>query len=139
MILMAMYALLDTTLAYNNETKALIKKRYDILYHAIGLSPTRDENSVDYYKILDLELLAESLFNREFAGWIAKEFNSLDFTARLAKEASVVLLPGKGFDIEHPSARVSMANLSDDDYQTIGLSIKNLLHEYYLTYAQNAS
>jgi hypothetical protein len=38
----------------------------------------------------------------------------------IADEAAVVLLPGKGFDTPHPSARVSLARLSEGDYTRIG-------------------
>jgi len=38
----------------------------------------------------------------------------------VADEAAVVLLPGKGFDTPHPSARVSLARLSEGDYTRIG-------------------
>ncbi|WP_235602818.1 hypothetical protein [Piscirickettsia litoralis] len=54
-----------------------------------------------------------------------------DFLTRLAEETSVVLLPGKGFDVQHPSVRVSLANLTEYDYKAIGLAIRKILEEYW--------
>jgi len=50
---------------------------------------------------------------------------------RLAKEAQVVLLPARGFDVKHPSVRVSLANLREVDYFKIDQTVRKLLDEYY--------
>jgi aspartate 4-decarboxylase len=47
----------------------------------------------------------------------------------LAREARVVLLPGRGFGTQHPSGRVSLANLNESDYRKIGPSVRTLLAE----------
>ena len=60
-----------------------------------------------------------------------KQTTGTEFIMRLADETSVVLLPGKGFDVDHPSARVSLANLTEYDYRAIGLAVKKILQEYY--------
>ena len=60
-----------------------------------------------------------------------ENFPPEEFIIRLAKEAGVVLLPGKGFEVPHPSARVSLANLREVDYLTIGRTIRRILDEYY--------
>jgi aspartate 4-decarboxylase len=45
-----------------------------------------------------------------------------------------VLLPGRGFGTQHPSGRVSLANLNESDYVKIGRAIRNLLGEYVERY-----
>ena len=50
---------------------------------------------------------------------------------RLADEGGVVLLPGKGFGAQHPSARASLANLNEYEYVTIRRVIRSLAEEYY--------
>ena len=57
-------------------------------------------------------------------------FSGAEFITRLADETSVVLLPGKVFDIDHPSARVSLANLSEFQYRAIGLSVRRIMDEF---------
>lgn len=52
----------------------------------------------------------------------------------LATETGIVLLPGKGFDVLHPSARVSLANLREYDYRQIGISIRQQLDNLYSQY-----
>jgi aspartate 4-decarboxylase len=131
MTLLAFTSLLDENRAYQAEAKRIIRRRYDILYRAIGLTPEVDENSVDYYTVIDLERLGETLYNAEFVTWLLKKYSAADFIIRLAKETSVVLLPGKGFDVDHPSARVSLANLTEYDYRKIGAAVKLILQEYY--------
>ena len=42
----------------------------------------------------------------------------------------VVLLPGRGFGTQHPSGRVSLANLNESDYRKIGRAVRTLLTEY---------
>ena len=49
---------------------------------------------------------------------------------RLADEAGVVLLPGKGFATPHPSARISLANLNEADYARIGRIIQSMMEVY---------
>lgn len=136
MCLCAMAELLDDAGIYNQEAKRLIHRRYDILYHAIGIEPTYDENSVDYYTLIDLELLSKIKYDEKFAAWFMKQTTGAEFIMRLADETSVVLLPGKGFDVDHPSARVSLANLTEQNYRDIGRSVRMILEEYHQQYTK---
>ena len=73
---------------------------------------------------------------RNHIKWLEANFEPLDFLIRLAEEYSVVVMPGSGFDAPTWSLRVSLANLNDDDYETIMDSTNSLLaqyHEQYLT------
>ncbi len=135
MLLLAMANILDESGEYQAEAKRLIRRRYDILYRAIGLTPSYDENSVDYYTVIDLEVLSEQVYGKEFSEWLMDHASGAEFITRLAAETSVVLLPGKGFDVDHPSARVSLANLTEYNYRDIGLSVKKILAEYYEQYS----
>ena len=53
---------------------------------------------------------------------------------RVADEAGVVLMPGRGFGDQAPSARVSLANLNESDYAAIGKAVRKLLDDYYDRY-----
>jgi len=49
-----------------------------------------------------------------------------------------VLLPGRGFGTQHPSGRVSLANLNESDYMQIGRAIRRMLEEHVAQFhAQN--
>lgn len=138
MTLFALASLVDEQDKYRLAAKRLIRRRYDILYRAIGLMPEFDQNAVGYYAIIDLEVLGEKLIDKAFADWLLKQVSGYDFLARLAQETSVVLLPGKGFEIDHPSVRVSLANLTEYDYRAIGFFVKNVLEEYADAYQVSA-
>ena len=85
---------------------------------------------MSFYAILDLEVLGARRYGRDFVDWLLRNKNPLEILFRLADEAGVVLLPGKGFGTPHPSARISLANLEDEDYARIGRIIRVVMQEY---------
>ena len=115
---------------YKAEAKRLIRRRYTILHNAIGYPSSFDENSVGYYKIIDLEELSQKLHGAKFSKWLMTNYTGAEFIMHLADETGVVLLPGKGFDVDHPSARVSLANLTENDYRAIGQSVRKIMEEF---------
>lgn len=133
MTLFALSSLLDSHNVYRQAAKDLVHRRYNLLYQAISSTEIplkNDPNLVGYYTLIDLEELARALYNDKFAAWILKNYSAADFLKRLAVETGVVLLPGKGFDTEHPSARVSLANLREIDYRNIGIAVRKILEEF---------
>jgi aspartate 4-decarboxylase len=135
MVLFSLFSLMDTPDAYKNALKRLIRSRKQALYREIGITFDDDDiNKVDYYTILDLEFLGERAYGREFVEWLIKNTKTSEMLFRLAKDARVVLLPGRGFGTKHPSGRVSLANLNESDYMKIGRAIRTLLGEYVERY-----
>ncbi|MCF6776399.1 bifunctional aspartate transaminase/aspartate 4-decarboxylase [Thiotrichales bacterium 19X7-9] len=141
MMFFALSSLLDSQEIYRKSAKTLIRRRYNILFESISpkLKAHDNANLVGYYTLLDLEDLASTLFSKAFAKWVLKNTQGSDVLKRLALETGVVLLPGQGFDVEHPSARVSLANLREYDYRQIGLSIRKLLDEHYELFKKSKS
>ncbi|MFM0125477.1 bifunctional aspartate transaminase/aspartate 4-decarboxylase [Paraburkholderia sp. RL18-101-BIB-B] len=138
MVLFSLFSLMDTPDAYKNALKRLIRSRKRALYEEIGISfDDNDKNQVDYYTILDMEFLGERAYGRDFVEWLMKNTEPTELLFRLAREARVVLLPGRGFGTAHPSGRVSLANLNESDYRKIGRAIRALLADYVERY--NAS
>ncbi len=131
MVLFALYALMDEEEGYKKAVKRILRRRYEALYRGLGLEPPSVPNYAYYYTLLDAGALAERLYGKEFGRWFIENFPPEEFIIRLAREAGVVLLPGKGFDVPHPSARVSLANLREVDYLRIGQTIRKTLDEYY--------
>jgi aspartate 4-decarboxylase len=135
MVLFSLFALMDTPDAYKNALKRLIRSRKQALYREVGISfDDSDVNQVDYYTIIDLEYLGERAFGRDFVEWLFKNTEPSELLFRLAREARVVLLPGRGFGTQHPSGRVSLANLNESDYVQIGRAMRKLLEEYVERY-----
>ncbi len=131
MVLFALYGLMDEEEHYKNAVRRILRRRYRALYRGIGLKPHENSDYTYYYTLIDMEELSERLYGKEFSKWFMKNFPPEEFMIRLAKEAGVVLLPGRGFEVPHPSARVSLANLREVDYLTIGKTIRKILDEYY--------
>ncbi|AET90795.1 bifunctional aspartate transaminase/aspartate 4-decarboxylase [Caballeronia cordobensis] len=135
MVLFSLFSLMDTPDAYKNALKRLIRNRKAALYREMGIAPEKeDENQVDYYTILDMEYLGGREHGREFVDWIINNTQPSELLFELAKEARVVLLPGRGFGTPHPSGRVSLANLNESDYMQIGRAIRKLMDRYVKRY-----
>jgi aspartate 4-decarboxylase len=130
MMLFALFALMDEGDGYKQEVRNIIRRRYDILYRELGFEVPQDPNSTGFYAILDLEILGAQRYERAFFDGLLRTKNPLEILFRLADEGGVVLLPGKGFATPHPSARVSLANLQDEDYARIGRSIRAVMQDY---------
>jgi aspartate 4-decarboxylase len=130
MALFALFGLMDEKDAYKRAMKHLIRSRHNALYRGLGIDIAEDANAVNYYTILDLEVLGARRYGRGFVDWLLANKNPLEILFRLAEEAGVVLLPGKGFGTPHPSARVSLANLNEPEYARIGRIIRSMMDEY---------
>ena len=97
MTLFALAGLLDVDESYKDSAKRLIRRRHKILYQAFGITPPSREHSVDYYALLDLEAAGKQLCGSEFSELMMQRDITNEFLFRLARETSVVLLPGNGF------------------------------------------
>ncbi|HLJ88705.1 MAG TPA: bifunctional aspartate transaminase/aspartate 4-decarboxylase [Candidatus Angelobacter sp.] len=135
MVLFSLFSLMDTHEDYKSAMKRLIRHRQEALYRAIGVTPERGPNDVNYYTLLDLETLGARVYGEPFVRWMMKTIDPSEILFRLAKESGVVLLPGRGFGTPHPSARVSLANLNEADYVQIGQTVRKLMDEYYTRFS----
>ena len=117
--------------------KRLIRSRKAALYRGMGATPQEvDANVVDYYTLLDVEQMSREV-GPEFVAWLLATVKPHELLFRLAEEAGVVLLPGGGFGTQHPSGRVSLANLNEEDYVKIGRSVRKLRDEYLERYRES--
>lgn len=136
-IQMALFSLLSLTNKgedYKKSAKQIIKRRYSALMEATKVEPIvsmDNEDAAFYYVEIDILRLASRLIGDDFATWLVKEHDPLDFLIRLAEEKSVVAMPGGGFDAPVWSLRLSLANLYADDYRRITKKSYELLEEYH--------
>ncbi len=94
----------------------------------------RTPNDAHYYTTIDIPVLARTRYSGAFAEFHVKSYEPIDFVWRLADEKSIVLMDGGGFDAPNMSVRVSLANLPDSAYDSIGRGISSLLDDYYNTW-----
>ena len=130
MALFALFSLMDESERYKRAMQRTISRRYQALYRELGFEASANPNAVYYYAVLDLEVLGTQRYGRDFVDWLLHRKNPLEILFRLADEGGVVRLPGKGFGTRHPSARVSLANLNEQDYARIGRVVRMLMQEY---------
>jgi len=138
MTLFSLFALMDTADAYKAEMQRLIRGRLRTLYSAMGLVLEADPDSAGYYAELTLGEIADQLYSADFVKWLLDQVVPGELLYRIADEAGVVLMPGRGFGDQAPSARVSLANLNESDYAAIGGAIRRLLDKYYIRFQNEA-
>lgn len=134
MALFALHGLMDRESQYKDAAKGLIRQRYQTLYKSMGMAAPRRPEDVDYYSLIDLHEIGGDLYGPDFAQWFAQQDVGTRFLFRLAEETGVVLLPGNGFEVVDVSARVSLANLTDIEYMSIGTATRKVLEEYHQEY-----
>jgi len=131
MVLFALQELMDVeSHLYRKEMQDIVHSRYETLYDALGTEGPELPCYACYYTTIDIVALAETRYGRDFADWMEKQHEPIDFVWRLAEEKGIVLMDGGGFDAPEMSVRVSLANLRKKDYEVIGKGISELLEEY---------
>ncbi len=131
MVLFALTHLLDPEDAYKHLTMRICHERRDLLWKGLGLPlPPDDPYRAWYYVELDLEVWARKMYGDEFFEYLKSNYEPVDLLFRVAEKSSVVLMDGGGFGGPPWSVRVSLANLSDEEYQSIGAFIREAAAEY---------
>ncbi|MDR0846617.1 MAG: bifunctional aspartate transaminase/aspartate 4-decarboxylase [Lactobacillales bacterium] len=131
MVLFSLFSLIDTEDIYKNAVKSLIRHRKNALYNELNVSQPDDENSVDYYNLIEVKEIAGAVYGEDFAAWVEANKDPDQGLFELAKGSGTVLLPANGFGTTDPGFRVSLANLNEYDYVKIADAVKNLLAKYY--------
>ena len=138
MVFFSLFSLMDEEECYKKAMKRLIRRRKQALYKAVPVKPPQDPNSVDYYHLLDMETIGKQMYDPKFIDWLLGRLKPNEFLFNLADRAGVVLLPSSGFGgASHPSARVSLANLTEVQYVQIGVALKAVMDEYYGQYKRS--
>ena len=130
MTLFALFSLVDKENRYRARMLEIIGDRLKALWDSTGFTLIHDPLRAGYYSEIDMLVWAKKYYGDDFVAYLKANYNPLDVVFRLAKETSLVVLNGGGFDGPEWSVRVSLANLNQDDYVRIGTDIRNILTEY---------
>jgi aspartate 4-decarboxylase len=130
MTLFAVSAIIDRDDHYKLATRAIVGRRLVRLYEGMGIPLGVDPLRAGYYAEIDLQIWARQRYGEDFANWLGANYEPVDPLFRLACETCIVLLPGAGFDGPAWSVRVSLANLDDEEYFTIGQQLVAIFDEY---------
>lgn len=134
MAMFSLHCLFDKKGQYKKMAQDIVASRFKRLYAAVGIPAPDNAYDARYYTTIDVPLMARARYGEEFASYLVKSYEPIDFVWRLADEKSIVLMDGGGFDAPNMSVRVSLANLDDPAYEAIGKGIRDLLKDYYDTW-----
>ncbi|MDP2913355.1 MAG: bifunctional aspartate transaminase/aspartate 4-decarboxylase [Candidatus Omnitrophota bacterium] len=137
MVMFSLHCLIDKKGAYKSMAQDIVAARFKTLYAAVGIPHPDNSCDAHYYTTIDIPKLAKTRYGADFAEYLVKSFEPIDFVWRLADEKSIVLMDGGGFDAPNMSVRVSLANLDDVAYAAIGKGISELLADYYDTWKKS--
>lgn len=124
------FALLDKENRYKKLTMGICHRRQKLLFEGLGLDLRKDIYDAAYYTEFDLLEWAGNYYSKDFASYLETHHKPVDVLYRLAKEFSIVLLSGGGFQGPEWSIRISLANLNDESYSEIGKMLHKILEEY---------
>ena len=127
MALFSLFALLDESDSYKQRCQSIVHRRWSKLLEGLGISAPDDPLRVGYYADLDLEAWGRRTFGDDFVKFAQMHHEPIDIVVTLAKRFGTVLLNGSGFAGPPWSARVSLANLDDDEYVAIGQHLRELV------------
>jgi aspartate 4-decarboxylase len=127
----ALSHLLDKKDNYKNLTMKIVQDRRDALWRGLKLPlPPEDKSRAWYYVELDFMVWAKITYGDKFCAYMRKHYEPIDFLFRLAEKSGVVLMDGGGFGGPPWSIRVSLANLNERDYASIGGHMMEAASEY---------
>lgn len=130
MVFFCLFSLIDRDDVYKKQTKNILRKRRKMLFDGLGMEIREDVHDAAYYTQFDLLQWAAVNYGKDFADYLQKTYRPVEILLRLAEESSIVLLSGGGFSGPEWSIRISLANLSDESYSTIGAVIRRILEQY---------
>jgi aspartate 4-decarboxylase len=137
MVFFCLFALIDRDNVYKKQTISLLKKRQRLLFEGLGIELREDPNDAAYYTQFDLLQWATQNYGEAFASYLQINYKPVDILLRLAEESSIVLLSGGGFSGPEWSIRISLANLSDESYSTIGAVTRKILNHYVAAWKES--
>ena len=124
------YQLSDRTHHYQSEIRNELKRRITTLYTEIKTDPDITPEATNYYSMLNIPQIAENLYGKEAREHIVSNYEYLEFLFHLARVYHVVLLPGSGFGSTPWYIRISLANLTNEEYKTIGIALRNCIADF---------
>ena len=121
------FALLDKDDNYKSLTMDICRRRKKLLFEGLGMELDDNPYSAYYYTEFNLLNWANQTFGESFTTYLQKNYTLVYILYRLAKDYSIILLSGSGFNDSEWSIRISLANLDDYEYSRIGKVLRNLM------------
>jgi len=134
MTLFSLTEMVDDGKEYQKACMEIVHHRFRLAVESLGLNITAWPTYDAYYGLFDLEFWLKNNVSQEVLDYVKANIHPLDIVFRLAEEHGIVLLNGGGFAAPNWSARVSLANLSDEAYANIGRAVRAVATSYVREY-----
>ncbi|MCK5684837.1 bifunctional aspartate transaminase/aspartate 4-decarboxylase, partial [bacterium] len=137
MVLFSLFEMLDSKKEYKKSIQAILKNREKLLYEQLGMKISNDPDRTHYYSLKNMLDIAKAKYGKNFALWLKNNFTIYDVLLYISSQKMAILLPGQGFAGPEWSFRISLANLPDEDYQSIGKAIGETMNAFYKNWKQS--
>lgn len=121
---------------YVETSRRVVSNRYQEFWDTLGLQADQTAENTKYYTLVDVYRLMRERHGNDFAKYFKNNYNYLDFTYRLATEFGTVIMDATAFGAEKGNVRVSLANLTVEEYKRIAQDMLDLVDEYYIKYQE---
>lgn len=126
MTLFSLYSLMDEGQAYKDEVMAICHEREKLLFHTLGLEEPLASLDTAYYCEIDFEEWVRKRYGQAFATYLKKSWTVTKILTILAEKEQLMLLKANAFGSGEWAVRVSLANLSTNQYAEVGERIIHL-------------
>jgi len=119
--------------AYKKQLIQLLIKRQTALCKHLHITVPTTPTATHYYQLLHIPTITENIYGKPQREYLTKNYEYMEFLMHLATKYHTVLLNGSGFGADPWMIRISIANLSLPDYETIGKNIALCIKDFILT------
>lgn len=123
------FDLLDEKSQYQKLTMSICKERKELLFEGMKVPLSKDKLDACYYTEVNILEWAFKEYGEAFTEYIESQYTLLDILYDLAYDHGIILLRADGFGSSKWGLRVSLANLENEEYYTIG----KVLREIFMT------
>jgi len=116
--------------AYKTQIQQILLQRQGALCKHLHIPVPTTPTATHYYQLLHIPTITEHLYGKHQREHLTKHYEYMEFLLHLAKKYHTVLLNGSGFGADPWMLRISIANLSLPNYDTIGKNIASCIKDF---------
>jgi len=125
------YHMHDMSRKYQHQIQNLLETRMRVLYEDLKIQPRIVPEATDYYTLLDIPVITETLYGKRARHTLESKYSYLEFVFHLANKYQTILLPGKGFGTTNNwYLRACVANLNVVEYSKISKNIASCIYDF---------
>ena len=118
---------------YKKQIQHILIQRQTVLCKHLHIPVPTNPTATHYYQLLHIPTITENLYGKHAREHLTKHYEYLEFLIQLARKYHTILLNGSGFGADPWMLRISIANLSLQNYDTIGKNIALCIKDFITT------